>query len=238
MTRSALDQWDHQLYELTKTSVVAVTFTDVRPAELPREVSPQPSGCSFWKLAAEGKAFYAEAPDHSGCLVGAYALGAELSQSQTTELVELTSTMVKLSYVTAREVKELPHRSNRLRYVIYTPLSQSPSFPDLILVRGNVWHLMLLTEAARAAGFLKSTPAMGRPACAIIPESLASNEAVLSLGCIGNRVYTDLGDHEGYCAIPGKAIESVCASLSTILQANKLLGQFHRERQRHLVATA
>ena len=238
MTRSVLDQWDHQLYELTKTAAVAVTFTDVRPTELPHEVTPQPSGCSFWKLAAEGRAFYTEAPDHLGCLVGAYALGAELSKRQTTELAELTSTMVKLSYVKAQEVAELPHLSDRLRYVIYTPLSQSPSFPDLILVRGNVWHLMLLTEAARAAGFLKSTPAMGRPACAIIPESLALNEAVLSLGCIGNRVYTDLGDHEGYCAIPGKAIESVCASLSTILEANKILGQFHRERQDRLIATA
>jgi len=238
MTRKLLDQWDHQLYELTKMCPVAVTFTDVRPTDLPREVGPQPSGCSFWKLAAEGRAFYAEAPAHFGCLVGAYALGAELSQSRTTELIELTSTMVKLSYVTAQEVAELPHRSDRLRFVIYAPLSQSPSLPDLVLVRGNVWHLMLLTEAARAAGFLKGTPAMGRPACAIIPESLATGQAVLSLGCIGNRVYTGLGDHQGYCAIPGKAIESVCASLSTILEANKILGQFHRERQGQLVATA
>jgi uncharacterized protein (DUF169 family) len=237
MTNNLLNQWDHQLYELTKTCAVAVTFTDARPTDLPRQVIPQPSGCSFWKLAAEGKAFYTEAPDHSGCLVGAYALGAELSQSQTAELVELTSTMVELSYVKAQEVGELPRRSNRLRFVIYAPLSQSPSFPDLVLVRGNMWHLMLLTEAARAAGFLRGAPAMGRPACAIIPESLASGQAVLSLGCIGNRVYTGLGDHEGYCAIPGKALEFVCGSLSTILEANKILEQFHRERQGQLVGT-
>ncbi|MGD0568484.1 MAG: DUF169 domain-containing protein [Candidatus Sulfotelmatobacter sp.] len=234
MTRDLLDKWDRQLYELTKTRAVAVAFSDVRPTQLLRKVSPQPSGCSFWKLAAEGSVFYADAPDHYGCLVGAYALGAELSQSQTAELVELTSAMVKLSYVKAQEVAELPHRSDRLRFVIYGPLKLSPSLPDLVLVRGNVRQLMLLTEAARAAGFLKSAPAMGRPACAIIPESLASGQAVLSLACIGNRVYTGLGDHEGYCAIPGKAIESVCACLSTVLEANEILGQFHREKQGQL----
>jgi uncharacterized protein (DUF169 family) len=138
MTRDLLDKWDRQLYELTKTRAVAVAFSDVRPTQLLRKVSPQPSGCSFWKLAAEGSVFYADAPDHYGCLVGAYALGAELSQSQTAELVELTSAMVKLSYVKAQEVAELPHRSDRLRFVIYGPLKLSPSLPDLVLVRGNV----------------------------------------------------------------------------------------------------
>ena len=237
MTRDLLDRWNSQLYEVTKTGAVALTFTDVRPNHLPRVVDPQPSGCSFWKLAAEGGAFYADAPDHFGCVVGAYALGAELSESQTEELVELSSTMERLSYVKAEELAELPRRSNPLRFVIYAPLNLSPALPDLVLVRGNAWHLMLLTEAARAAGFLKSTLAMGRPACAMIPESLASGQAVLSLACIGNRVYTGLGNHEGYCAIPGNALESLCASLSTVLAANEILGRLHRERQGQLVAT-
>jgi uncharacterized protein (DUF169 family) len=238
MTHDLLDKWDRQLYELMKTRAVAVTFSDVRPAELPREVIPQPSGCSFWKLAAEGNAFYAEAPDHFGCVVGAHVLGAELPLAQTEELMGLTSTMVALSYLKAEEVAHFPSRSDPLRFVTYAPLSLSPALPDLVLVRGNVRHLMLLTEAARAAGLLKSSPAMGRPACAIVPESLASGQVVLSLGCTGNRVYTGLGDHEGYLAIPGNALESVCAGLTTILLANEVLAHLHSQRQGRSVATA
>jgi uncharacterized protein (DUF169 family) len=238
MAHDLLDKWDRQLYELTKTRAVAFTFSDIRPSELPREVSPQPSGCSFWKLAAEGNAFYAEAPDHFGCVVGAHALGAELPLAQIEELMGLTSTMVALSYLKAEEVAQLPRRSDPLRFVTYAPLSLSPALPDLVLVRGNVRHLMLLTEAARAAGFLKSSPAMGRPACAIVPESLASGQVVLSLGCTGNRVYTGLGDHEGYLAIPGNALESVCAGLTTILRANEVLERLHHQRQGQSVAMA
>jgi len=238
MTHDLLDKWDHQLHELTKTRAVAVTFSHVRPAELPREVSPQPSGCSFWKLAAEGSAFYVEATDHFGCVVGAYALGAELPGTQAEELVELTAAMVSLSYLKAEEVGQLPRRSDPLRFASYAPLSLSPVLPDLVIVRGNVRHLMLLTEAARAAGFLNSSPAMGRPACAIVPESLASGQVVLNLGCTGNRVYTGLGDHEGYLAIPGNALDSVCAGLTTILRANEVLAQFHSQRLSQSVATA
>jgi uncharacterized protein (DUF169 family) len=237
MEPDSLTMWDRQLYELTNTHAVALTFSRVRPTGISHELTPQPAACSFWKLTAEGHVFYAEAPDHFGCVVGAYAFGAEMSEAQVAEFAELTSTMVKLSYIRAQEVAEIPRRANPLRFVIYAPLHLSSLLPDVILVRGNVRQLMLLTEAARAAGFLKSSPVMGRPACAMVPESLASGQVVLSLGCTGNRVYTDLGSHEGYLAIPGNALGSVCAGLTTIRRANEVLEQFHSQRREQSVAT-
>jgi len=73
---------------------------------------------------------------------------------------------------------------------------------------------------------------MGRPVCSVIPESLASGQVVLSLGSIGNWVYTNLGHQECYSAIPGAVLEGVCAELSTILDANEGLADFHRTRRK------
>jgi uncharacterized protein (DUF169 family) len=230
------NKWDKQLYELTKTRAVSITFSAERPVGFFHNLSPQPSACSFWKLAAEGRRFYADAPDHTSCVLGAYILDAELSAIQGEELAGLASTMVKLSYLKADELAQLPRCSQPLRFVTYAPLSLSSVLPDIALVRGNARHLMLLTEAARAVGLFRDSATMGRPACAMVPECLSSGKVVLSLGCTGNRVFTGLQDHEGYLAIPGNAIESVCNSLVTLLRANEVLSQLHLEKHRQSAA--
>ena len=61
--------------------------------------------------------------------------------------------------------------------------------------------------------------------------SMSSGEMVVSLACIGNRVYTDLPDDEGYVAIPASALESTMSNLDPILEANGALEQFHRQRK-------
>lgn len=233
-----LEIWDKQLFELTRSRAVALTFSDVRPDGLAREKIPQPSACAFWKLAAEGKVFYTEASDHFGCSVGAYTLGAELTEVQKHELGEAISTMVNLSYLTEQEVADLPRRDTPLRYTIYAPLGLSPAFPDVVLVRANVRQLMLLTEAARSAGCFKASESMGRPACGIVPQSTDSGQVVLSLACVGNRVYTGLGDQEAYLAIPGSALEPICRKIDVIVKANEALATFHMERQNQFVTTA
>jgi uncharacterized protein (DUF169 family) len=57
---------------------------------------------------------------------------------------------------------------------------------------------------------------------------------VTSAGCIGNRVYTGIGDDEMYTAIPGRALEAVAQELHTIALANETLEQYHRGRQEQL----
>ncbi len=37
---------------------VAVKFQETPPAGLPKFTGTMPSGCSFWRLAAEGRTFY------------------------------------------------------------------------------------------------------------------------------------------------------------------------------------
>jgi len=46
---------------------VAVTFRDAAPAGVARFSGTEPSGCSFWRLAAAGQAFYTVPSDHYNC---------------------------------------------------------------------------------------------------------------------------------------------------------------------------
>ena len=77
-----------------------------------------------------------------------------------------------------------------------------------------------VAEAARAAGIGHDGAAMGGPACAMIPQAMSAARGNTSLGCIGNRVYTGLGDAELYFTIPGARLPDVVAKLETVVHAN------------------
>ena len=71
---------------------------------------------------------------------------------------------------------------------------------------------------------------MGRPTCAALPAAMQSQRGVASLGCIGNRVYTDMADDELYYALPGKHLAAVVDKLAGIVHANQELMKYHRAR--------
>ena len=98
-------------------------------------------------------------------------------------------------------------------------------------LRGTVKQLMLLAEAAQAAGVAGGGATMGRPTCAVLPEAMQSGKPATRFGCIGNRVYTGLGDDEGYYAIPGAKVAEVVSKLAVITEANRQLEVFHLARR-------
>jgi uncharacterized protein (DUF169 family) len=63
-----------------------------------------------------------------------------------------------------------------------------------------------------------------------LPAAMAHG-AVMSTGCIGNRVYTALGDDELYLMIPGRRIAEVAAQASVIASANETLAVYHQARR-------
>ena len=71
---------------------------------------------------------------------------------------------------------------------------------------------------------------VGRPTCAALPAVIQSGTAATNLGCIGNRVYTDLADDELYFVIPGEQVTCFIEKLSTIINANNELNTFHQGR--------
>jgi uncharacterized protein (DUF169 family) len=117
--------------------------------------------------------------------------------------------------------------------VIYAPLADSPVDPDVVLVAGRPGRVMLLQEAALRAGVAATAPLLGRPTCMALPASLAQG-VIASMGCVGNRVYTDLGEDELYVMIPGKDVTRVAAEAQTIAAANLKLSEYHRGRRQAL----
>jgi len=55
-----------------------------------------------------------------------------------------------------------------------------------------------------------------------------------SLGCIGNRVYTGLGEDEMYVVVRGKDLQAVAEALTTIENANAALEEYARGRRQQL----
>ena len=210
---------------------VAVAFSDAPPAGLARIESPAASGCTYWKLAAEGRAFYTEAADHLGCPVGAHTHNAPMPAEKQQELQGMVGTMVQLEYIRMEEIPQIPQRRRPMAIASYAPLDGAKFRADAVLVRGNARAIMLLAEAASAAGAPVHGGVMGRPTCALIPVTADDGRAAASAGCIGNRVYTGLGDDEMYFSIPGGHLDAVVTKLETIANANKELETFHRNRR-------
>jgi len=228
-----------QLAELLQLRVppVAIAFVDSPPASVRRVSSPEPAGCGYWRRAAEGEVFFTLAEDHKRCPVGAHTHHVPLSSSEQDELMALVKTMVDLSYLKMEDVPKIAQRATPLQAAVYSPLTLAPITPDVVLVRGTARQLMLLAEAAESAGVSGAAPTMGRPTCAVLPESINAARTAASFGCVGNRVYTGATDAEAYFAIPGQHLAALEASLATIVRANQALEQFHQARAGACVAS-
>jgi hypothetical protein len=50
------------------------------------------------------------------------------------------------------DMPQIPTRLTALQVAVYAPLAAAPVPPDVVLVRGNARQVMLLAEAAQAAG--------------------------------------------------------------------------------------
>lgn len=216
------------------TPPVGIAFRPSAPPGVPRVERPGPAGCAYWRGAAEGRVFYTEAGDHHNCPIGAHTHGVPLPPARAAELTQVIETMVGLQYLKMEEVPGIPTRPGPFGVAIYGPLEALPVDPDVVILRGSARQIMLAAEAARAAGAGHAGATLGRPACAMIPAALGSGQGNTSLGCIGNRVYTGLGDTELYFTIPGSALTRVVERLAAIVHANRELQRYHEGRRAEL----
>jgi uncharacterized protein (DUF169 family) len=210
---------------------VAIAFRSEPPAGVPHVPQSLAAGCAYWSHAAAGHSFYTTADDHYGCPVGAHTHGITLPAERAGELQSVVGTMISLHYLREQEVPGIPRRAAPFGVAVYAPLREATFEPDLVLVRGIPRQLMVLVEAARAAQAFDDAPTMGRPACAMLPHVDGTALGVASLGCIGNRVYTGLGDDEMYVTLPGRRVLDLVNQLEVMVHANRALEQFHCDRR-------
>jgi uncharacterized protein (DUF169 family) len=224
-------QLEQQLTDVLNLSrrPVAIAFRDAAPSGVEALAGTQPSGCSFWRLAAAGRVFYTVPSDHYNCPVGSYTHNIPLPKEREAELAGTLTMMVNIGYLRMEEVPGIPRLPSTPAVTIYAPLGSTPVDPDAVLISGTPAKLMLLHEAATRAD-KTPLPMLGRPTCMAIPAALTLGVAS-SLGCVGNRVYTGVSDNEFYSVIAGDDLNSVMAQLDTVVSANAQLATYHTERR-------
>lgn len=214
---------------------VAVKFLDAEPKGIEKFTGTEPSGCSFWKLAAAGKVFYTVPQDHYNCPVGSYTDGISLPEARAKELDQTLGLMAQIGYVKMEEVPDIPRLDQEPRAIVYAPLADTPTEPDVVIFSGSARQIMLLQEAAMRAGCAAALLILGRPTCMALPAAM-THGSVVSSGCIGNRVYTGLAEGEMYVVVPAKDLARVTTELETVANANAQLAQYHQHRKAFLAS--
>jgi len=80
-------------------------------------------------------------------------------------------------------------------------------------------------------------PAMGRPACAVMPQVRNTGRSALSLGCCGARAYLDVLTPEvALYAVPGASVAAFAERVAALAAANTALTKFHEIRRRQIEA--
>jgi uncharacterized protein (DUF169 family) len=234
MDYRALEDRLRETFELRRRPV-AVTFRKAPPAGIAKFTGAEPSGCSFWRVAAGGRTFYTVPSDHYNCAVGSHTHRIPLPPDRAQELDQTLGFMTGLGYLRMEEVPGIPRLAETPGAVIYAPLGDTPVDPDVVLISGRPGPLMRLLESALRAGIPTQASVLGRPTCMALPAALERG-AVASMGCIGNRVYTDLGDDELYVAVPGRDLAKLAHETETVATANAALSNYHRERRQALAS--
>lgn len=212
---------------------VAISFLDSPPAGVDKFSGVVPSGCSFWRLAGDGRRFYTVPADHFNCPIGSHTHSIALPDERKKELGDTLSFMSDIGYIRMEEVGKIPTLEKQPNVIVYAPLGEAVTPPDVVILVGKPGSIMLLVEAAARAGVTTQFPVFGRPTCMTIPAAMQSG-VVGSSGCIGNRVYTEISDDELYVTIRGTDLEKVVGELETIINANDDLREYHRTRKNAL----
>jgi uncharacterized protein (DUF169 family) len=209
---------------------VAVAYLEAPPAGVGKFAGTMPSGCSFWGLAAQGGGFYTVPGDHLNCPIGSYTHAIDLPADRSAELEQTLSLMTGIGYLRMEEVPAIPRLAKTPAVIYYAPLANTVVDPDVVIFAGLPGRLMRLQEAAGRAGVASTLPLLGRPTCMALPAAM-THGSVMSTGCIGNRVYTGLGEDELYLMIPGNRLIKVAEQAAVIANANQALEQYHTHRR-------
>ena len=214
---------------------VAVCLTDSVPAGAEVWSGHAPAGCRFWQEAAS-RVFATSAADHTLCSIGLYTHNLEISPAAGKDLGDALKVFSDLGYVREEDVPQIPVLASKPKHVVYGPLAEIPVAPDVVLLFVRADQTLILSETSQQ---LENglPPAMGRPACAVIPQAKNSGRSALSLGCCGARAYLDvMTDDVAIYAVPGASIGAFAERVAALAKANGILTKFHQIRRRDVEA--
>jgi len=225
---------DSDLKELLGLSVrpIAITFSDKDPdgidrftAEMPPPTADGrtgrvPAGCVFWVRATE-RTFATVPEDHGNCSVGSVTHGLKpLSEAATKGDV---AALVESGWVTPEMFPHIPTVANRPNFIVYGPLAEARTDPDVVFIRLNGKQVMQLHAAWPELRF------EGKPQCHIIPIAKEQSEIAVSVGCMLSRVRTGISNNEVTCAIPWSRLADLLGRLSVSVAADQAVARYAAE---------
>ncbi|MFQ5596867.1 MAG: DUF169 domain-containing protein [Nitrospiria bacterium] len=215
-------------------SPIAISFCETIPEDIPAFENTVPAGCAFWEKGAEG-VFATSTEDHELCAIGVYTHHmAEPSKTHPQELQDALQAMTGLGYVREEEVAQIPVLNRVPNKIVYGPLAELPVDPDIVLLFAKAQQGLIISEAVQRIDTCVP-PAMGRPACAVIPQVMNTGVAAMSLGCCGARAYLEaMTDDIALWALPGAQIQRYADEIAILSKANQTLQVFHRRRKKDI----
>ena len=219
-----------------RVAPVAVCMTDEPPQGVPASSQPAPAGCAFWERGAKG-ALVTSQKDHANCVVGMYTHHMPLATNeQQDDLNTCLKVFGDLGYVRPEDMPGIPVLKEEAKHVTYAPLAATPVPPSVVLLFADSRQSLAITEAVQQVES-GAPPALGRPACAVIPQAINTGKPALSLGCCGARAYLDvLTDDFALWALPGARIADYAARIKVLADANNILTKFHQLRRDDVAA--
>ncbi len=203
---------------------------------MPVHAGRVPAGCRFWEDAGAG-AFATTAADHNHCAIGVYTHNLQPSPEQQTDLMDALKVFGDLGYVRPEDLPLIPVSAGAaagMSSILRWPMLRLP--PDVVLLFVDASQTLILSEATQQVEH-QIPPAMGRPACAVVPQVMNTGRAALSLGCCGARAYLDvLPDDVALFAIPGGKLKAYAERIAALADANAVLTQFHHLRRQQIEA--
>ena len=114
---------------------VAIALADAAPAGVSQFTGSVPSGCSFWRLASEGRVFFTVPGDHYNCPIGSYTHNIPLPRDRANDLGDTLGLMGDLGYLRMQEVAGIPVLPKTPAVIIYAPLGDTlaPGFRAVAL---------------------------------------------------------------------------------------------------------
>ena len=214
---------------------IAVRFADSVPEGMKLFSGTAPAGCRFWQEAAHGT-FATVAQQHDLCGIGMYTHNLEQTDATQKDLSDALKVFADLGYVREQDLPLIPVLNKPAKVVIYGPLAETQGLVDVVLLFVRADQTLILSEASQQLeGGLP--PAMGRPACAVIPQAFNTGRTALSLGCCGARAYLDvLTADVALYAVPGAILEAFVERVAALAEANLVLTKFHGIRRRAVEA--
>jgi len=208
---------------------IAITFANAEPDNIGRfdaKMPPAtedgrtgrvPAGCVFWMRATE-RAFVTVPADHANCSVGSYTHGLKSMEEIATNAD--VAALVAAEWVSPADFPKLASVKSKSNYIVYGPLRDMTSDPNVVFIRLNGKQLMILHDAWPGARM------EGKPQCHIIPIAKEDGEVAVSVGCMLSRVRTGMSNNDISCAIPWAVLPDLIGKLRGAVAADECVAQY------------